>query len=98
MYKIIHEVSRAICKALEGTYLKFPNSEELLEISRQFEKKTNFPNVFTCLDGKHLRICSLPHSGTFFYNYKKFFSIVLMALVDAHCRFMWVNIGDFGTL
>ena len=96
MYKIVHEVCIDIAKALESTYLKFPNAEEFLEISKQFQKKTHFANVIACADGKHVRIRSPPHSGTYFYNYKKFFSIVLMALVDAHCRFIWVNIGDFG--
>lgn len=37
-----------------------------------------------------------PHSGTQYLNYKKTFSIVLLALVDAAYRFRVIHVGDFG--
>ncbi|XP_064153591.1 basic salivary proline-rich protein 4-like [Anguilla rostrata] len=44
------------------------------------------------IDGKR------DHSSTvsLFFNYKKIFSIVLLALVDAEYRFKFVQVGDFG--
>jgi len=38
------------------------------------------------LDGKHIRVQKPWNSGSFFYNYKQFFSVVLMAVVDADYR------------
>ena len=49
------------------------------------------------LDGKHIVIQACNNSGSMFYNYKGTFSFVLMALVDADCKFTYVDIGDFGS-
>lgn len=37
-----------------------------------------------------------PLSGSQYFNYKKTFSIVLLALVDADYRFRVIQVGDFG--
>lgn len=38
----------------------------------------------------------MAHSGSNFYNFKGFFSVVLFALVDAHTRFIYINVGANG--
>ena len=38
-----------------------------------------------------------PNSNTLFFNYKNYFLIVLMALVDADYRFIFIDVGHYGS-
>ncbi|KAE9543209.1 hypothetical protein AGLY_003120 [Aphis glycines] len=73
-----------------------PNREKWIEISELFYKKTNFPNCLGSIDGKHMRCRNPNNSGSLFYNYKKYFSIVLMAVVDANLNFIFIDVGAYG--
>lgn len=77
--------------------LQFPqNTVEWLKISKDFEEIWQFPHTVGALDGKHIRIKKPDNEGSMFYNYKGFHSIVLLALVDAHCRFIFIDVGCNG--
>lgn len=94
--KIIRSVFAAIRKHMMSLYLKQKSTTELLHISMEFEKLWNFPNVVGAIDGKHVRIKCPPNSTSVFFNYKDFFSVVLLAIVDASYRFIGVDVGSFG--
>lgn len=47
------------------------------------------------LDGKHLLVKASVNCG-YYFNYKNNFSIVLLALVEADCRFLYVVVGRNG--
>lgn len=98
MYKIIPEVSTAINAALGEKFLAFPSSDQWKRISENFYHRWNIPNCLGALDGKHIRLKNPAHGGSLYYNYKKFYSIVLMACCDAFGRFTWLNCGSYGTL
>ena len=50
------------------------------------------------VDGKHVHLLLPPNSGSEFYNYKGFHSIVLMAIVGSDYKFLYVNVGCQGRI
>ena len=61
-----------------------------------FRKMWNFPNCVGAVDGKHCALHCPPKSGSRYFNWKHSFSFVLLAVVDATYRFLWVDIGRSG--
>ncbi|XP_075684243.1 uncharacterized protein LOC142652483 [Rhinoderma darwinii] len=82
---------------LKTTVMPQPTTDHWLSIASDFNTTTQFPNCIGALDGKHIRVKKPPHSGSRFYNYKQFFSIVLLALSDSNYCFTIVHIGSYGS-
>ncbi|XP_069621426.1 uncharacterized protein [Ranitomeya imitator] len=93
---IIRDTCRALWECLQVEYIPEPSQERWLEIAQNFHQICQFPNCVGAVDGKHIRIVKPSGSGSQFYNYKKYFSIVLMAIADAQCKFIAVDIGAYG--
>lgn len=70
--------------------------EQWLQVGKKFHRRWNFPRCVGAIDGKHVRIQCPPASGSQYYNYKGFFSLILFAIVDAEYDFIYVNIGASG--
>jgi hypothetical protein len=94
--KIVHETCQAIYTVLRSTALPKPTSQQWQSIATDFDKFWNFPNCIGAIDGKHFKIRAPNNSGSMYINYKKFFSIVLLAVVDAKYKFVIVDVGAYG--
>nr|XP_049466041.1 uncharacterized protein LOC120957856 [Anopheles coluzzii] len=94
--RIVKETCACLIEALRD-YVKLPSTEEeWLAISRRFEQRWRFPHAIGAIDGKHVEIICPRNSGSEYHNYQKFFSIVLMVVVDADYNFLWADAGGKG--
>ncbi|XP_064117663.1 putative nuclease HARBI1 [Macrobrachium nipponense] len=90
-----------VCQAIIDTYkpevLKcLKTAEAWNNVAKRFASKWNYFNSVGALDGKHVAIKKPKDGGSLYFNYKKFHSIVLMALSDAKYRFLFVDVGAEG--
>jgi len=93
---IVEEVCEALWKNLQPVVMPEPN-EDIWKISEEtFKEKWNFPHCVAAIDGKHVRIKAPPHRGSKFSNYKKYHSVVLLALVGGNKRFLTIDVGQYG--
>lgn len=79
-------------------YFKIPETDDWVKIANDFYSEWNFPNCIGSLDGKHINIRCPSHSGSMNFNYKKTFSIVLMALASAKYEIIYFDVGTNGRI
>ena len=74
--------------------MKLPWSKEDWEhITEQTIERWQFPNCFVAVNGKHVGIICLKDSESEFYNYKGFYSIVLLIFVYYDYGFPMAEVG-----
>ncbi|KAK3798318.1 hypothetical protein RRG08_034716 [Elysia crispata] len=93
---IVSETVDILWEELQPVHMPAPTRTLFETIATEMWKVWNFPLCIGALDGKHVRVRCPKNSGSMFYNYKHFFSIVLQALVDAHYRFIVIDVGGYG--
>uniref|UniRef100_A0A6P7G3T0 Uncharacterized protein LOC114333878 n=1 Tax=Diabrotica virgifera virgifera TaxID=50390 RepID=A0A6P7G3T0_DIAVI len=95
---IIYEVceAEAIWDEFHKQHMPLPTTKTHEVVAEDFFVKWNFPNCIGCIDGKHIRLRCPPMSGSLYWNYKQYYSIVLQGVADAHCRFLYIDVGSYG--
>ena len=66
-------------------------------MAKTFGNRWNCHYACGTIDGKHVAIKKQHQSGSEFYNYKAFCSIVLLGMVDEDYKFLWISVGGNGT-
>ncbi|XP_072380701.1 uncharacterized protein [Diabrotica undecimpunctata] len=94
--KCVSSVVDAIWNNFYERHLSVPDQKEFEQIAVEFNERWNFIHAIGCIDGKHIRIKCPKQSGTTYFNYKKYFSVVLQAVADYRCRFLFVDVGGYG--
>lgn len=95
--KIIYETCDAIiAEYLDNTIVCPSTPEEWKEVADGFAERWNFEHTLGAIDGKHIRITSPHKSGSYYFNYKGYTSIVMLAVVDSNYKFRYVSVGANG--
>ena len=95
---IVPETCQAICEVFAPEVMRTPStSEEWREVADELAIRWNFHNACGAIDGKHIPIRCPKKSVSFYYNYKGFYSNILLALVDAKYKFLYVDVGANGS-
>ena len=95
---IVPEVCEAIIEEYGHQVVSCPTTPaEWHAVAQQFKARWQFPHVVGAMDGKHIAIRCPPGGGSLYYNYKGFHSLVMLALVDADYKFLFVDVGANGS-
>lgn len=97
IHTIVHDTCDAIWILLKDLVMPEPTEERWIEIGKDFEKNSNFPHCIGALDSKLIRIQMPPNSSSKFCNYKKYFSVLLMAIADSNYNFVAIDVGTYGS-
>lgn len=93
---LIKEICQVLINVLEPIYLTQPNEKEWKSYAEGFWNRWNVPNCVGAVDGKHITLQCPRNSGSLYFNYKKYYSIVLMAVANDVYRFTLVDVGAYG--
>ncbi|XP_066593215.1 uncharacterized protein [Prorops nasuta] len=95
--QLIPETLKAIIMVLEQKVIPFPvKADDWTVIAEKFNILWQFPHCVGALDGKHIAFRPPRSEGSKYRNYKGSDSIILMALVDAEYKFLYVDVGKNG--
>jgi hypothetical protein len=94
--EIIEHTANRIWDILQPNFVPLPTEEKWKNIADRYLELWNLPNCLGALDRKHIKIKCPQKSGSEYFNYKSYFSMVLIACADADSLFTIISVGDVG--
>jgi len=94
--EIVHETCKVIWEELVDEFMPVPTEAHWKRIANDYYKIWNFPNCLGSIDGKHCQIKCPQNSGSSYFNYLKYFSLVLQGVADAEKKFITIEVGARG--
>ncbi|KAG0423853.1 hypothetical protein HPB47_000384 [Ixodes persulcatus] len=97
---VVNESYREFCdvviEELEARTVSMIRNEDLEHHMREFQAVLGFPNAIGALDGCHLPVSPPKDSAVDYRNYKGWYSVILLALVDHRYLFRYISVGSPG--
>lgn len=94
---IIKDTTRAIWDNMNSIHMGQLTEKHFYKVAADLKKKkTGFPHCIGIIDGKHVRIKASNNSHYKYYNFKKFHSVVLQAVVDCNYKYLSIDVGAPG--
>ena len=93
----LHKGLKLLLK-LKSVYIRWPTLAECRVISAQFESYAGLRGIIGSVDCSHIAVRVRNHERVTYNCRKMFYSIHLMAVVDAADRFLHVNCGSSGSM
>ncbi|XP_067614383.1 uncharacterized protein [Eurosta solidaginis] len=95
--KILIEFYNEVWACIAPEYFKsFPLTRTGIEQGVADFNAMGYPQCIGAIDGCHIEIHPKKEEPVDYYNYKGWYSVVLLALVDAKYRFMYIHCGSPG--
>lgn len=94
--KIVYECCRAIIDEFWSETFPVPSAADWQRSADQFRSLWRYPRGVGSIDGKHFRCYAPRNSGSANFNYKGYFSIVLLAVVNGGYRILAFDLGGRG--
>lgn len=93
---LIKDVLTALWKELCPIHMPVPTQDTFMDIAQDYYLMWDIPHCVGSIDVRHIRIKKPARSASRYFNYKKFFSIALQAVVDARYKFIVIDVGGYG--
>ncbi|XP_077492216.1 uncharacterized protein LOC144103347 [Amblyomma americanum] len=90
------ELCEAVVELMEDDWVKMPTLDTMPEHIREFNAACQFPQAVGALDGCHVPVSPPTENAVDYRNYKGWYSIILLAIVDHRHKFLYIRVESPG--